>query len=240
MKTKVLFIGLIFGAVLLTSCDHERIRASGEVTSREFSFSAYSGLKVSNAFTVYVTFSDTEESIRIDANENIQDRILVQKDGNDLSIKLQKFTTIKGNPTLNAYITTKSLSNIDLSGASELTLENGWVSQDAIIELSGASDFSGELSVDHLKLDMGGASTANIFGNVNALNAELSGSSEIRDYDLAVNRLNIELSGASEARVSVNEFIDIKASGASALYYKGDAVITNKKLSGASEIKNRN
>jgi len=240
MKTITFCIGLILSIGLLASCDHETIRASGEITSREISFSDYSGLKVANAFNVYVTFSDTEESIRIDANENIQDRILVQKDGNDLVIKLQKFTNIKGNATLNAYITTKSLSKIDLSGATDLTLENEWVAENAKIELSGASGFLGEVMADNLNLDMGGASTANIYGSITALNANLSGSSDIRDYDLSVEKLDINLSGASEAFLSVNDAIDIRASGASVLYYKGNATVNNKRLSGASEIKNRN
>ncbi len=240
MKTKTFCIGLIFSIGLFTSCDRETIRASGEVTSREISFSDYSGLKVANAFNVYVTFSDTEERIRIDANENIQDRIIVQKDGNDLVIKLQKYTNVKGNATLNAYITTKRLSKIDISGATDLTLENEWVAEDAKIELSGASDFSGEVTAERLILDMVGASTANIYGSVNALNANLSGSSNVQDYDLVVGRLNIEMSGASEAFLSVYEAIDIRASGASLLSYKGNATVNNKRLSGASEIKNRN
>jgi len=240
MKTKAIFLGLILSLSLFISCDHETIRASGEVTSREISFTEYSGLNVGNAFNVYVTFSDTEESIRIDANENLQDRIIVQKEDNTLIIKLQKFTSVKGNATLNAYITTKSLSKIDISGATDLTLENKWVADEARIELSGASDFSGELAIDKLNLDMTGASGANMFGSVANLNADLSGSSGIRDYDLAVERLNIELSGASEAFLSINESIDIKATGASVLYYKGNAVVNNKRLSGASEIKNRN
>lgn len=240
MKTKTFCIGLILSIGLFTSCDHETIRASGEVTSREISFSDYSGLKVANAFNVFVTFSNTEERIRIDANENIQDRIIVQKECNDLIIKLQKYTNVKGNATLNAYITTNKLSKIDISGATDLTLENEWVVEEAKIKLSGASDFSGEIMAERLNLDMGGASSANIYGSVNALNADLSGSSDVRDFDLVVERLDIELSGASEAFLSVNESIDIKGSGASVLYYKGNAIVNNKRLSGASEIKNRN
>ena len=48
--------------------------------------------------------------------------------------------------------------------------------------------------------------------------------------------LFIDLSGASDAYLTVTELIDIKASGASSLKYKGDALIDHKDLSGASEI----
>jgi len=79
-----------------------------------------------------------------------------------------------------------------------------------------------------------------LFGNTASLNAKLSGSSVLRDYDLNVEHLNIDLSGASEVFLSVNETIDIKGSGASILNYKGSAIVENRELSGSSEVKNRN
>ncbi|MDB4293186.1 DUF2807 domain-containing protein [Maribacter sp.] len=240
MKTTARVLVFFVALGLLTSCDHETIRASDETTSLDYSIPDYSNLKISHAFNAYVTFSDTEESIRIEANDNLHDRIVVQKDGNSLIIKLKKFTNVKGNATLNAYIVTKDISRFDLSGASSLTLENEWVVQNGDIELSGASNFSGEVRAERLNLDLGGASRTSIFGSTATMYADLSGSSEIVDYDLAVSQLNMDLSGASEAFLSVSESIAIEASGASILNYKGNPVITKQELSGASEIKNRN
>lgn len=236
MKTKSIVFVLVMTLGFLISCDHESIRASDEVSSLEYSIPDYSTLKVSNAFNANVTFSDTEESIRIEASENLHDRIIVQREGNSLIIKLKKFTNVRGNATLNAYIVTKGISNFDMTGASKLTLENPWNSLDGRIELSGASNFTGEVTVDRLNLDMGGASSLDIYGNANSLDAELSGSSDIRDFDLSVENLKMEMSGASQAFLSISESIDIRASGASSLKFKGDAKITYKRLSGASEI----
>ncbi|WP_273566735.1 head GIN domain-containing protein [Maribacter halichondriae] len=241
MKQSKIFIGLIILSIgLFTSCDHDTIRASGEVTSLEYSIPDYSELKISNAFNAYVTFSDTEESIRIEANDNLHDKIIVNQEGNALVIRLKKFTSVRGNATLNAYIVTKNISTFDISGASRLTLENEWVESDARIDLSGASDFTGEVVAERLYLDMAGASSLDLFGKATFLNAKLSGSSNVRDYDLEVEDLKIELSGASDAFLSVNRTIDVSASGASVLNYKGNATINNKKLSGSSEVKNQN
>jgi len=240
MKIQKIIIALVLTVGFLTSCNHDSIRASDEVNSLNYSIPDYSRIKVSNAFNVYVTFSDTEESVRIEANENLHNEIIVKRDGNALVIRLKKLTNVRGNATLNAYITTKNIVEFDMTGASNLTLENVWDIQNGTIELSGASDFTGEVLADRLELDLGGASGANIYGSVGSMYADLSGSSDIRDYDLSVERLNIEMSGASEAFLSVSELIDIEASGASELNYKGAAEIGRKELSGASEIKNRN
>ncbi|MFH6603783.1 head GIN domain-containing protein [Maribacter algicola] len=240
MKKQKFFIALALSMVLLSSCDHDSIRASGEVTTLEYAIPDYSEVKVSDAFNVYVTFSDTEESINIEANENLHNKIIVKREGNALVIRLKRFTTVRGNATLNAYISTKNVAAFDLGGASRVTLENEWVQSDARVDLSGASDFTGEIAAERLYLNVNGASNLDLFGNTTFLNAKLSGSSNVRNYDLSVDNLNIELSGASEAFLSVKETIDIRASGASVLNYKGNAAINNQKLSGSSEIRNRN
>ena len=90
--------------------------------------------------------------------------------------------------------------------------------------------------MNRLNLDMGGASSLDLYGTISLLDAELTGSSDIRDFDLVVKDLKLKMSGASEAFLSIIESIDISASGASSLKFKGDAKINNKRLSGASEI----
>jgi len=240
MKEFKVVLAFIIVTFLFYSCDHERIRASEEISSLEYAIPAYSQLSVANAFNVFVTFSESEEHIRIEANENIQDRIVVKRDGNTLVIKLKKFTKIQGNATLNAYITTQNITKFDLSGASTIHLENEWLIQNGEIDASGGSDFKGEVDANRLTVDLSGASQTDLYGTANQLHADLSGSSEIRDFDFSVARLRIDLSGASDAFLLVNETIDVEASGASTLNYKGNAEIIREDLSGASELRNSN
>ncbi|ASO06576.1 head GIN domain-containing protein [Arenibacter algicola] len=236
MKTKSIGIGLILLCGLISSCDHEIIRPRGDITTREVSFTGYSALKISDPFSTYVRFSDTEEKIEIEANENLHDKVIVEMADGTLGIRLKNHTSIRGNPTLNVYIVTKSITDFDLSGASKLSLESELVASDVSIELSGASEFTGELDIQQLELEASGAAYVDLFGQVDKLDASLSGASTLKNYDLSVKALDIRLSGASDAYLSVTETIDIDASGASKLRYKGSPIIVKSKLSGASEI----
>ncbi len=235
-----MYIAMAVACGILTSCDYDHIRASDEITTKDLTISDYDGLKVSNAFDVYVTFSDNEEEIQIEANDNLQDRIVVAREGNEVIIKLKRYTTVSGNPTLKAFITTKDISEFDLSGAASVTLESPWNTERGKIELSGASDLTGEVFADYLNVDLNGASEADIYGEVKSIHANLSGSSDFRNYDLQIERLNIDLSGASEAFLTATESIDVEATGASTLNYKGTAVINHERIKGASQLKNRN
>ncbi|WP_149303240.1 head GIN domain-containing protein [Pareuzebyella sediminis] len=240
MKKTVLFSTLVVLCSLMISCDIDHIRAKGEVTSRDLTLTGYTGLNISNAFEVFVTFSDTVEDVRIEANDNLHDRVVVAREGNDLVIRLKKHTLIRGNPTLNVYITTREIKNIDLNGASKVFFENTWETESGNVKLSGASELMGEVDIDHLELDLRGASKADIYGKATSLHADLRGASDLRDYDLLSNRLHIKLSGASEAFLSAIESIAIDAAGSSVLNYKGDAIIVHKDLRGASQLKHRN
>lgn len=236
MKSRTLSASLFLLVCIFTSCEKETIRVSGRVIQTEVNLTGYSGLKVSNAFNVVVNFSETEETIIVEANEDIQDRIVVELQGNDLIVRLKRYTSIRGSATLNVYITTRHIDHYDISGASDLVLDDDLIADNARIELSGASSFTGELSVDLLDLVFSGASDADIYGNADVMRGDLSGASILRDYDLHVGKLNLHLSGASNAFLTTMEEIDITASGASTLNYKGNAVVTHKNLSGASKI----
>jgi len=239
MKVKII-LAFLSTILVLTSCENDSISASGEVTTQEFSFGGYDALQVGGAFDVFVQFSDTVESVRIEANENLQDRLVVRISGNTLVIRPEDNLSIRGNATLKAFITTNNLSTIDISGTTRLTLEDEWAIDHGILRLSGASNTIGQVSAKQLGLRASGASSVDLFGGVGELYANLSGSSTLRDFDLQVQRLDIGLSGSSDAFLSVNESIEINASGSSSLHYSGNPDIIRQNLSGSSELNQRN
>lgn len=218
------------------SCVKDTIWVSDEVSTKEFNVTGYSGLRVSSAFNAYVNFSDTKEEIIVKTNREIRNKVIVEKDGNYLRVKLKPNTFIRGNAKMDVYITTKSIRHFDASGAANIILDTELTTSNATIELTGASEFKGEINTDKLDMVSRGASSANVYGTVDQFNATFSGGSQFKDYDLLVKNLNIKLSGASDVRLSATETIDVTASGASKLRYKGNATITSEDISGASEV----
>jgi hypothetical protein len=242
MKTKVFALILASVNLFLFSCNinDTHVIPDSKVTTRQATFSGYDMIDASTAFSVFVTFSDTEESIEIEANDNLHKHIVVEKVGGVLKIGLEHAVNVRGSATLNAYITTKHVSGYMASGASRLLVESPINSDEASIYLSGASTFSGALEVNKLNVDLSGASIMNIEGYTNVFEVEASGASVIRDYGFDSNTLIADLSGASNIYVTVDEDIDVEASGASILRYKGSAVIKRQDLSGASVVKKMN
>jgi len=240
MKTKTIYLLLAGVIILMNSCEfYERVVPSGNVITEEKDFSGFDKLDVSNAFTVYVNFSETEESIEIEAEENLHEYIRVRKTGDVLYIGLEDLVNIWGNATLNAYITTSHIDEFTGSGASKFIINDPITAGNVDIDLSGASFFKAQLETNSVNVNISGASKVELEGTTGRLDVMASGASEIKDYDLSVEDLFIDLSGASEAFLTVNNEISVSASGASKLNYKGEPVIVDQHLSGASEVHRR-
>ena len=238
MKTNLISLTIISISLFLISCNvyENDVVPSSNVTSTQATFSGYDAIDASSAFTVYLDFSDADESIEIEANDNLHQHIEVSKVGGTLKIGIENNVHIRGNATLNVYITTKSVSSFLGSGATRFIVEDMINESDVMINLSGASTFTGELNANNLYADLSGASVMHVTGFVENSDIEASGASLIKDYGLETDHLNAELSGASNVSLTINEDIDIEASGASILKYKGNAVIANQDLSGASSV----
>lgn len=225
--------------LIFTGCinDDLTLYPSSETTNREFFFSDYTSLDISDAFDVSIQFSDTAESIEIFANENILNYVLVYKQDDQLIIELRDDINLRGNFTLVANIKTTEIQNFSASGASIVTLENTLATDEIYINLSGASIFSGDLNTTILTGDISGASYLDITGGTVECDLDVSGASTIIDFDFTAESFKAYLSGASNCRMTISDRLDIVASGGSTLRYKGSPRIVREELSGGSSVR---
>ena len=126
MKIKNLLFAVITMGLLGTSCEKDNyITPNGNVTTISKTLSGYNELEVSDQFTVYITFSDTIESIEVEANANLHAHINVFRLNDRLIINLDNEVNItNGNAVLNIYITTKELDGFYGVGAASIELQN--------------------------------------------------------------------------------------------------------------------
>lgn len=235
---------LILPALLIlitsTACEKNSISPSVEISKMEYSLTDYTKLEVSDDFDVIVEFSDVTEYIEIEANKNIHQYIVVEKNGNTLEIRIADKTNIKGKATLKAYIATPALKEYSASGASSIIVEDRIMEPSVNIELSGDSYFSALIKVTTVTAELSGASNLEISGTSASYTVYASGASNMLDFGFSANVFNADFSGGSTGNVTVKKEISIDASGASTLLYKGDVKIVYQNLSGGSTIINHN
>ena len=266
--------------VLFAFCSCNKIILSGNNITEEFSIEGtYTALCVENAFEV--TVSNAVDQITVTTDENVMPKVVVEKMGDVLKIRLKPLTVASGMDLKVTLPYNVDLKTVHLSGASEFHSEYGIKGQrvevgltgasnfycdvegddEARIELSGASQFEGDVMADEIEMELSGASTirgnvgadnlgleltgasdANLEGIVTNLNLNLTGSSRIvrrvigNRYAVVCDQCEGVMSGASEAYIHCDGNIIVNLSGASKLHFTGNGNPADSSTSGGSDI----
>ncbi len=208
---------IAFAMILsLVSCTNKIEPVGAIVTSKvDVDFNA-NKINIRSAMELTLTDDIAEGEIRIITNENIHNYIDVVVSGNEVIIDLEnnnykdldveilasssQFNSIKASGasevTIEGCDPEHDSLNIELSGASELDVENYIYVPECTVIASGASSIDAErLTVDNLEVNLSGASSVEIKAN-DTISGELSGASEIEYWGSPT--LSVECSGASK------------------------------------------
>ena len=229
---------IIMVVITATGCtDLELVRASNNISTQSHYIEDYNGVEIASAIDADITYTNTDEGITIEANDNLHQYLIVDKSNGNLRIKLRRGVNVKGRYTIKAHISTGNLlDQFSASGASNIVVDGLTTADYVGISLSGASRFNGAVSAQDLSVHLSGASNANVSGESQIFDGVLSGASTLNSYDLVVDEADIGLSGASQASLTVNGSMDVVASGASVVRYRGNGSSHHIELSGGSQL----
>jgi len=203
----------------------------------------FHAIKVSSAIDLYLSPANEEAVVVSAAEIKWRDKIRTVVEDGVLKIYLDQQSWSwwgnTGSKKLKAYVNFKSLDKLSASGACDVRVTGTIKSDELLIHISGASNFRGDIDVNSLTIDQSGASDATISGKASSVYAEASGASDLKAFDLQTQKCRARASGASDIKISVNNELNARASGASGISYKGQPVIKEMHSSGASSVNKR-
>jgi hypothetical protein len=202
----------------------------------------FTAVEVSGAIDLYLSQSNEEGVIISASTDDAKSRIKTEVTNGVLHIYSDnKGGSWKnwGNTKTKAYVSFKDLKRIEATGACNVIVVDIIKVATMKLDLSGASDFKGEVAIGNLTIGVSGASNMRISGKAEKTYIEASGASNIRAYDLIVENCRAEASGAANIRITASKDFKAEASGAATIYYKGEANISSVSASGGASIKKR-
>ena len=209
------------------------IWGNGDITKETRNVRSFDAIDVSSAFEIELTQSN-EESLVIEADENIMDHIYTEVIGGTLKIYTKG--NIRKIHTMKAYISFKMINEIELSGACDIIGMNKMKFSDFTIDASGASEVELNFTAQTVRLDLSGATDIYFTGYADMFEIDASGASEIKALDFEVKECIIDASGASTIKIFATENLEVEASGATTVRYKGRPSV-DLDASGASSIR---
>ena len=128
---------------------------------------------------------------------------------------------------------------IALSGASHLEASDISASN-VSLELTGASSLTGAIKASGTSaFEVSGASKFELTGQSNEIKLEVSGASRAELSQFPTQNADVKISGASSGTINLNGKLNANISGASNLYWLGTPVMGDIQISGASNLRRK-
>jgi hypothetical protein len=241
MKKKYLNILLTVLVFLPVSCvinfdPIDSISGDGNVLKQTRDIPEFSGVKVGSGIDVFLTQGEPQ-SVVVEADENLQKWIRTEINGEVLRIFTDK--TIRFAKTKKVHITCRTLNQLEISGAGDVTSMNRFKAEKLIIDLSSAGDLEFEVDADEIDISLSSAGNANLKGTSNKLKVDLSSAGDLNAFDLETKIGDVSVSSAGNARVFITDEASFQSSSAGSIHYKGEPKIRNISTSSAGSVNKR-
>jgi hypothetical protein len=201
-----------------------KIEGNGKLVTREIDVRSFDELKASGVYELKLVQGD-KESVKIEADENLQEYFSVSNNGSTLVIDMDKLRnkSLNGKNTLKVYVSFKKLKELDLKMVGNTTSEKNLSFDDLNIVNKSVGNLKLDLTANKLSLDNKSVGNVTLSGKATNAVFENDGVGSLRAGDLIVQTLDIENQGVGSAEVNVEKELKVKESWISNVKNRGSA-----------------
>jgi hypothetical protein len=203
---------------------NETIEGNGNLITRDVAVNSFSELKASGIYELKIA-QGNKESIKIEADENLQDLFVVKNEGNKLVIDMKdiKNKNLKIKNKMRVYVTFKTLKELDLSMVGNVASEGQLTFDNLALNNQSVGNLT--LNMTANKLDLENKSVGNVTLNGKAENAVIVNESvgSLRAGDFVVQTINIDNNGIGSTQVNAEKELKVKDNTMSRVKNKGAA-----------------
>lgn len=236
MKTAKIILLVPLILFLVAGCVvniQDSITGDGNVVSQTRDVPVFSGIKVGSGIDVFVTQGENQ-SVVVEADENLQDWIRTEVNGSVLHIYTDKNIRLAKTKKIN--ITCKTIDKIDVSSAGDVTGLSPFKTDKLDIDMSSAGDLKFEVEANEITISISSAGNVVLKGRTDTLKADLSSAGDLNAFDLEAKYGDVSVSSAGNARVFVTEEASFHSSSAGDIDYKGEPRVKEIQTSSAGTV----
>jgi len=220
-QRKIHATGKLFVAIavasMFASCSKDVIEGNGSVITSERTASNFSGIEVSGANKVFITYA-LQSTVTLKGYSNLISHYKTEVKDGKLYLHYDNDVNVR-NDNMQVYITMPSFNALALSGSCSIKATGDFENTPA---LSVSTSGNGNISIEKLSAD--------------AYTIASSGNSEITTLGVEAKTAKIEISGSSAVTLSVKNKLDVHISGSGKVSYKGDPAEINTDISGSGKV----
>ena len=203
---------LLLATTVFSQKDKEtKIEGSGNVITKDVTIQPFDQLEANGVFNVVLT-QGNKESLKIEAEDNLQALFEIKNEGSKLMVDMKKDSHFNSKKKMTVYITFKNLKSMDLKMVGNVSSEGNLNFSD--LSLANKSVGSVDLALNAQKLDINNKSVGNLRLSGKAENAIIRSNSvgAIKASDLLVQTMDIDNDGVGSVEVNAVKELKVKDS----------------------------
>jgi hypothetical protein len=233
----VFFVGLYIGKNGLEDevkdiFKKENFFGTGEIVSEEFELDGFSKIDFDVAGNLHLTQGE-EQLVRIDADEKIMEKLIVEVEDDTLKISLKPLTI--SFVSINTYVTIPDLDNITINGSGSVIGKTHFTTEKLALRINGSGYLDLDLDVKELNTNIAGSGEMDLAGSALKHFSSIEGSGDIKAASLATDNTEINIEGSGSVDINVAKSLDINIEGSGDVEYSGKATVIQK-ISGSGEV----
>jgi hypothetical protein len=232
MKKYLLLLTLSF---IIFGCGYMRcVHGSGRVISETRQVPEFHSISVGGSANLYIA-QGTEQSVRIEAEDNILPLLRTKVDGQTLEIENKR--CIRNHRPINIYATMRDVRELEIRGSGKIIGETKITSPKLDINISGSGKANLDVDVEKISSKISGSGDLAFSGRANDFDVTVSGSGNIRARNLQTTNSSISVSGSGDCIVTVKDELKVMISGSGKVTYYGDPIKVNSNISGSGKLR---
>ncbi len=223
------FAGSLLASVAIMAQKNEKqenIVGNGNHITRDVTVSAFDALKASGVFELKLS-QGNKESVKIEADENLQEFFTVRNEGNKLVIDMDKLKNkgLQKAGKLVVYITFKKLKSLDLSTVGNVMSEQSLSFESLDLDNHSVGNVDLNLNANKLDLENAGVGNVKLTGKASEAVVKNTGVGSLQASNFVVQTMNIENTGIGSAEVNAEKDLKIKDSSMGRVRNKGNGTV---------------
>jgi len=234
----------LFAALFCVTASHaqwwqgtKKVNGNGNMVTQTRNVPDYDAVSLTGSMDV-ILVKGREGSLKIEAEENLQQHIETEVNGGRLKISVEKGYSLNpsGNKGITITVPFADLENVSLTGSGDIRSNDMVSSQKFSINITGSGNVSLPLQAKSASADITGSGDIDLTGKAEDFDCKVTGSGDISAFDFKCQYVSAMVTGSGDIQVYASESLKASTPGSGDIEYRGNPKKEDFRTMGSGSI----
>lgn len=210
------------------------IEKNGE-TTKNVKTQPYNIISIAGPMEVYLE-KGTEGNIQVTADASLQDQIVVESDGETLTISLKNNISMRNVGKIKIVVPFEDVSEISLKGSGSVESNDMLKGNAMSLYMLGSGKINVNVEANTLDAKLNGSGVIQISGAAKDMDVKTTGSGNFLGKELIAENVRVYISGSGDSTVYAKSSLKARVQGSGNVHYLGNPSANDVKVIGSGNV----